>query len=130
VVRSVVDTPDHPLWRPGTVLRGVAGLRSLRAAAPALREWCEAAAGGEILLASPRSFCAGVDRAIEIVERALQRYGAPVYVRRQIVHNAHVVRRLEEMGAVFVQEIEEVPAGATAVLAAHGVGPSVRAEAE
>ncbi|GHF38036.1 4-hydroxy-3-methylbut-2-enyl diphosphate reductase [Amycolatopsis bartoniae] len=126
VVRAIVDTPEHPLWRPGTVRRGLTGLRSLRAAAPALREWCEAAGRGEILRASPRSFCAGVDRAIEIVERALERYGAPVYVRRQIVHNIHVVRRLEDMGAVFVQEVDEVPAGATTVLAAHGVAPSVR----
>lgn len=126
VVRSVVDTPGHPLWRPGTVWRGISGLRSLRAAAPVLMQWCDAAGEGEILLASPRSFCAGVDRAIEIVERALERYGAPVYVRRQIVHNAHVVRRLEDLGAVFVREIDEVPHGATTVLAAHGVSPTVR----
>ncbi|HET6502209.1 MAG TPA: 4-hydroxy-3-methylbut-2-enyl diphosphate reductase [Amycolatopsis sp.] len=126
VARAIVDTPGHPLWRPGTVLRGIAGLRSLRLAAPVLHQWCEAAADGEVLLASPRSFCAGVDRAIEIVERALERYGAPVYVRRQIVHNAHVVRRLEGLGAVFVQEIEEIPPGATTVLAAHGVSPAVR----
>uniref|UniRef100_UPI0015F01899 4-hydroxy-3-methylbut-2-enyl diphosphate reductase n=1 Tax=Pseudonocardia pini TaxID=2758030 RepID=UPI0015F01899 len=78
----------------------------------------------------PRSFCAGVERAIDIVDRALDRFGAPVYVRRQIVHNAHVVRRLTERGAVFVQELEEVPRGATTVLAAHGVSPAVRAEAE
>ncbi|HVW44441.1 MAG TPA: 4-hydroxy-3-methylbut-2-enyl diphosphate reductase [Amycolatopsis sp.] len=126
VVRAIVDTPDHPLLRPSAVWRGIVGLRSLRAAAPALREWCAAAGRGEIRLASPRSFCAGVDRAIEIVERALERYGSPVYVRRQIVHNAHVVRRLEGMGAVFVQEVEEVPHGATTVLAAHGVAPTVR----
>ena len=62
-----------------------------------------------MVLASPRSFCAGVDRAIEIVERALERYGAPVYVRRQIVHNLHVVRDLEAKGAVFVEELDEVP---------------------
>src|SRR3954454_20482177 len=80
----------------------------------------------KVLIAAPRSFCAGVDRAIEIVERALQRYGAPVYVRRQVVHNVHVVRRLESLGAVFVQEVEEVPGGATTVLAAHGVAPAVR----
>jgi 4-hydroxy-3-methylbut-2-enyl diphosphate reductase len=129
VVRSIVDTPGHPLWRPGTVLRGISGLRSLRTAAAVLREWCEAAGPGEILLASPRSFCAGVERAIEIVERALARYGAPVYVRRQIVHNVHVVRRLEKLGAVFVQEVDEVPAGARTVLAAHGVAPSVRTAA-
>ncbi|WP_115944819.1 4-hydroxy-3-methylbut-2-enyl diphosphate reductase [Amycolatopsis thermalba] len=130
VVRAIVDTPEQPLWRPGTVLRGLSGLRSLRAAVPALREWCEAAGEGELLLASPRSFCAGVERAIEIVERALERYGAPVYVRRQVVHNAHVVRRLEALGAVFVQEVEQVPRGATTVLAAHGVAPAVRVAAQ
>jgi len=129
VVRAIVDTPEQPLWRPGTVLRGISGLRSLRLAVPALREWCAAAGEGEVRRASPRSFCAGVERAVEIVERALHRYGAPVYVRRQVVHNAHVVRRLERMGAVFVQEVDEVPRGATTVLAAHGVAPAVRAAA-
>jgi len=83
-----------------------------------------------VLLAAPRSFCAGVERAIEIVERALVRYGAPVYVRRQIVHNTHVVADLEAKGAVFVEELDEVPAGATVVLAAHGVSPEVRAQAD
>jgi 4-hydroxy-3-methylbut-2-enyl diphosphate reductase len=82
-----------------------------------------------VLLASPRSFCAGVERAIDVVERALARYGPPVYVRRQIVHNTYVVRDLEDKGAVFVEELEEVPDGAVAVLAAHGVAPSVRTEA-
>ncbi|HVM66131.1 MAG TPA: 4-hydroxy-3-methylbut-2-enyl diphosphate reductase [Acidimicrobiales bacterium] len=85
--------------------------------------------GRRVLLAAPRSFCAGVERAIDIVERALARYGAPVYVRRQIVHNTHVVRDLEEKGAVFVEELDEVPDGAVTVLAAHGVTPSVRADA-
>ena len=83
----------------------------------------------QIVLAGPRSFCAGVDRAIEIVERALARFGAPVFVRRQIVHNAHVVAGLERAGAVFVQELDEVPEGATVVLSAHGVTPAVRADA-
>jgi 4-hydroxy-3-methylbut-2-enyl diphosphate reductase len=82
-----------------------------------------------VLLAAPRSFCAGVERAIDVVERALGRYGAPVYVRRQIVHNTYVVRDLEAKGAVFVEELDEVPDGAVAVLAAHGVAPSVRDEA-
>ncbi len=82
-----------------------------------------------VLLAAPRSFCAGVERAIEIVERALERYGAPVYVRRQIVHNAHVVADLEAKGAMFVEELDQVPAGATVVLAAHGVSPAVRGQA-
>jgi 4-hydroxy-3-methylbut-2-enyl diphosphate reductase len=82
-----------------------------------------------VLLAGPRSFCAGVERAIEIVERALDRHGPPVYVRRHIVHNNHVVRRLEALGAVFVRELDEVPRGATVVYSAHGVSPAVRAEA-
>jgi 4-hydroxy-3-methylbut-2-en-1-yl diphosphate reductase len=82
-----------------------------------------------VLLAGPRSFCAGVERAIEIVERALDRHGPPVYVRRHIVHNTHVVRRLEGLGAVFVRELDEVPRGATVVYSAHGVSPAVRAEA-
>ena len=83
----------------------------------------------KVLLAGPRSFCAGVERAIEIVERALERYGSPVFVRRQIVHNAHVVADLERKGAIFVEELDQVPDGATVVLAAHGVSPAVRAQA-
>jgi 4-hydroxy-3-methylbut-2-enyl diphosphate reductase len=82
-----------------------------------------------VLLASPRGYCAGVERAVETVERALALYGPPVYVRKQIVHNAHVVRELEERGAVFVEEETEVPEGETVVLSAHGVAPSVYANA-
>jgi 4-hydroxy-3-methylbut-2-enyl diphosphate reductase len=78
-----------------------------------------------VLLAAPRGYCAGVDRAVDIVERALRLYGAPVYVRKQIVHNIHVVRDLERKGAVFVEEETEVPEGATVVLSAHGVAPEV-----
>jgi 4-hydroxy-3-methylbut-2-enyl diphosphate reductase len=81
---------------------------------------------GRVLLAAPRSFCAGVDRAIEIVERLLAEHGPPIYVRHQIVHNDHVVRRLEGLGAVFVDDESEVPAGEICVLSAHGVAPSVR----
>jgi 4-hydroxy-3-methylbut-2-enyl diphosphate reductase len=77
------------------------------------------------LIAAPRGWCAGVDRAVEIVERALVRFGPPVYVRRQIVHNLHVVRGLEDKGAVFVESEEEVPEGSVCVLSAHGVAPSV-----
>ncbi len=84
---------------------------------------------GRVLLAKPRGYCAGVDRAVVTVERALELYGAPVYVRKQIVHNAHVVRTLEAKGAVFVEEAEEVPEGATVVFSAHGVAPTVHAEA-
>jgi len=83
-----------------------------------------------VLLASPRGYCAGVERAVETVERALELYGAPVYVRKQIVHNAHVVRDLEERGAVFVDDEGDVPEGRTMVLSAHGVAPSVHANAE
>src|SRR5438445_7119187 len=79
-----------------------------------------------LLLASPRGYCAGVERAVETVERALELHGAPVYVRRQIVHNAHVVRDLEERGAVFVESEEDAPQGALLVLSAHGVAPVVR----
>ena len=83
-----------------------------------------------VLLAAPRSFCAGVDRAIEIVERLLEQYGPPVYVRHQIVHNEHVVRRLEALGAVFVEHEDEIPRGEICVLSAHGVAPAVKANAE
>ena len=79
-----------------------------------------------LLLADPRSFCAGVDRAIEIVERLLEEHGPPIYVRHQIVHNDHVVRRLEKMGAVFVDSEDEIPVGEICVLSAHGVAPAVR----
>ena len=88
------------------------------------------AADAEILLAQPRGFCAGVDRAIEIVERALQRFGAPIYVRHEIVHNAYVVADLRRKGAVFVRELDEVPAGATVIFSAHGVSKEVRNEAQ
>jgi 4-hydroxy-3-methylbut-2-enyl diphosphate reductase len=83
-----------------------------------------------VLLAAPRSFCAGVDRAIEIVERLLEQHGPPVYVRHQIVHNDHVVKRLERLGAVFVDHEDEIPAGAICVLSAHGVAPAVRENCE
>ena len=83
----------------------------------------------KVLLASPRGYCAGVERAVETVERALDLYGPPVYVRKQIVHNLHVVRDLEARGAVFVDEETEVPEGQTVVFSAHGVAPSVHANA-
>ena len=83
--------------------------------------------GGKVLLAAPRGYCAGVERAVDAVERALAKHGAPVYVRKQIVHNLHVVRDLESKGAVFVEEETEVPEGAVVVLSAHGVAPEVYA---
>lgn len=129
VLRAVSDTPGEELFSPAG-LRGVwTALRALRASRRALADWAAAAGPREIFLAEPRSFCAGVRRAIETVERALERYGPPIYVRRQIVHNAHVVSRLEAAGAVFVEELAEVPDGANVVFSAHGVGTAVHEEA-
>jgi 4-hydroxy-3-methylbut-2-enyl diphosphate reductase len=124
VVRSISDTTTR-----GPVRGGLRALGSLSAARGPLERWARACGEHEIVLASPRSFCAGVERAIETVERAIAKFGAPVYVRRQIVHNLHVVRNLERQGAIFVEEIDEVPDGAVVVLAAHGVSPEVRRQA-
>src|SRR3954465_2470177 len=85
----------------------------------------------KILLAAPRGYCAGVDRAVQTVERALERYGAPVYVRKEIVHNKHVVEELRGRGAIFVDELDDaIPEGAVTVFSAHGVSPAVHADAE
>ncbi|MFI9782307.1 4-hydroxy-3-methylbut-2-enyl diphosphate reductase [Kitasatospora sp. NPDC051984] len=89
-----------------------------------------ASAQRRVLLAAPRGYCAGVDRAVIAVEKALEQYGAPIYVRKQIVHNKYVVQTLEKQGAIFVDETEEVPEGAIVVFSAHGVAPSVHDEAE
>ena len=83
-----------------------------------------------VFVAAPRGYCAGVDRAVITVEKALEKFGAPVYVRKQIVHNKHVVRALEAQGAVFVDELDEVPTGGLVIFSAHGIAPQVRAEAE
>jgi 4-hydroxy-3-methylbut-2-en-1-yl diphosphate reductase len=83
----------------------------------------------KILLANPRGFCAGVDRAIDIVERALELFGSPIYVRHEVVHNRHVVERLRELGAIFVEELSEVPEGCTVIFSAHGVSNAVEQEA-
>ena len=83
----------------------------------------------EVILAEPRGFCAGVDRAIEIVERAIAKFGAPIYVRHEVVHNRFVVEDLRQRGAVFVEELDEVPAGAMVIFSAHGVSKGVQAEA-
>ncbi|MGL5432359.1 MAG: 4-hydroxy-3-methylbut-2-enyl diphosphate reductase, partial [Plesiomonas shigelloides] len=84
----------------------------------------------QILLANPRGFCAGVDRAISIVERALELYGAPIYVRHEVVHNRYVVEGLRQRGAVFVEDLHEVPDGCIVIFSAHGVSQAVRAEAK
>jgi 4-hydroxy-3-methylbut-2-en-1-yl diphosphate reductase len=130
VLRVVLDTPERELTRPLATLAGAFGAwRALRRAAPALSAWGQAAGRRALLLARPRSFCAGSRRAIEIVERALERYGAPVFVRKQIVHNVHVTDHLQRRGAVFVDDVDDVPQGALCVFSAHGVSPVVRERA-
>ncbi len=128
-LRVVADASGRSLYDPRTLAAGARSLAALRRAAPALEAWARATGPRTVLLASPRSFCAGVERAIEVVERALEQRGAPIYVRKQIVHNVHVVGELEQRGAVFVEELDEVPDGATVVFSAHGVSPQVKATA-
>ncbi|MGH3760571.1 4-hydroxy-3-methylbut-2-enyl diphosphate reductase [Actinophytocola sp.] len=137
----VFDDPDHPVSF-ASVLPGTGGQVGLGLSAPAddpagqavaattLATWLAVARPRKVLLASPRSFCAGVERAIEIVRLLLDQRRGPIYVRKQIVHNAHVVADLEAAGAVFVDELDTVPDGATVVFSAHGVSPAVRADAE
>jgi 4-hydroxy-3-methylbut-2-en-1-yl diphosphate reductase len=105
----------------------IAGVRTIAGMASSAVD--RLAAPKRVLLAKPRGYCAGVDRAVQTVERALEHYGAPVYVRKQIVHNLHVVQSLEARGAVFVEENDEVPEGAVVVFSAHGVAPEVHAQA-
>ena len=109
VIRAISDTPDRPLAR--IVSGGLAALRSLRAAAPVVERGPPRAGRARCCWPRPAPSCAGVERAIEIVERALERQGLPVYVRKQIVHNTRVVGDLESRGAVFVDELDEVPDG-------------------
>jgi 4-hydroxy-3-methylbut-2-enyl diphosphate reductase len=130
VVRAVVDTPRGELVSMRTLPNVRRASRSLRAAVPVLERWAAAARHRQVLLASPRGFCAGVTRAIDVVERALDRFGPPIYVRRQIIHNTHVVAELAARGAVFVDELTEVPPGSRVVFAAHGVAPEVRVAAD
>ncbi|MGH9172127.1 MAG: 4-hydroxy-3-methylbut-2-enyl diphosphate reductase [Acidimicrobiales bacterium] len=131
VVLTVAElSADRSAGAPGAAgIGGVRALGSLLGVRAALDCWARATGPHEVVLASPRSFCAGVERAIETVEKALERYGPPVYVRRQIVHNLHVVESLEAKGARFVEEIDDVPPNAVVVLAAHGVSPEVRRRA-
>jgi 4-hydroxy-3-methylbut-2-enyl diphosphate reductase len=129
-LRVVLDTHRHELHRPLRTVAGAArAYRVLRGASALVEAWAQALGEREVMLASPRASCAGVVRAVEIVERVLADRGAPVYVRKQIVHNAHVVGELESRGAVFVDEVEDVPEGATVIFSAHGVSPAVRAQA-
>jgi 4-hydroxy-3-methylbut-2-enyl diphosphate reductase len=129
-LRVVVDTERHELHRPlRTVAAAAAAYRSLREACALVEEWARALGPREVLLAAPRASCAGVERAVEVVERTLEEMGAPIYVRKQIVHNAHVIADLEARGAVFVDELDDVPPGSTVIFSAHGVSPAVRAAA-
>ena len=130
VLRVVTDTPSRELWNPFALAAAAApAWRALRAGASVLAEWAAAIAARELVRAAPRASCAGVERAIEVVERVLERYGPPVYMRRQIVHNRHVVDDLEQRGAICVEELDQVPDGATVVFSAHGVSPQVRDDA-
>jgi 4-hydroxy-3-methylbut-2-en-1-yl diphosphate reductase len=129
-LRVVLDTHRNELHRPLRTVAGAAvAYRALRRACALVEDWARVLGEREVVLASPRASCAGVDRAVEIVQRALDTRGAPVYVRKQIVHNAHVVASLERQGAVFVDDVDEVPRGATVIFSAHGVSPAVRARA-
>jgi 4-hydroxy-3-methylbut-2-enyl diphosphate reductase len=125
VVRVVADVEGEALLRPATLQRLRSSMRTLPLVAPGLRAWGDAVGPRSLLLAEPRSFCAGVERAVEVVERALEQRGAPVYVRKQIVHNQHVVTDLQSRGAVFVEDLDQVPVGTTVVFSAHGVSPAV-----
>lgn len=130
VVRVVLD-PARGQRRPTVTAMEISrATRTLRSAATVLERWGASISPREVVLAAPRASCAGVERAIEVVERALDRYGPPVYMRKQIVHNRHVVDELERRGAICVDGLEQVPDGATVVFSAHGVSPSVRAEAQ
>jgi 4-hydroxy-3-methylbut-2-en-1-yl diphosphate reductase len=130
-MRVVLDTHHHELHRPlRTVAAAATAYRALRRACELAEGWAQALGSREVVLASPRASCAGVERAVEVVERALEDHGAPVYVRKEIVHNRSVVSSLEERGAVFVDEVDQIPAESTVVFSAHGVSPAVRAAAE
>jgi 4-hydroxy-3-methylbut-2-en-1-yl diphosphate reductase len=129
-LRVVLDTPRYEFHNPArAAIAARRAYRALREASSLLEGWARALGHREVVLAAPRASCAGVTRAVEIVERALAQRGAPVYVRKQIVHNAHVVGELERLGAVFVDDVDEVPAGATVIFSAHGVSPAVREHA-
>ena len=122
VARVVLDAPGGRI--------GLArASRSLTQVGAVLDEWAANVHSRELLMAAPRASCAGVERAIEVVERALERFGPPVYMRKQIVHNRHVVSELERRGAICVEQLDEIPDGATVVFSAHGVSPQVREQA-
>ena len=126
----VSDSPGSGFGPAGLLTSGVKGLQGLTRVGGCLENWAAATGARTVLIAAPRSFCAGVCRAIDITEQALAQFGPPLYVRREIVHNKHVVDSFRDRGVVFVRELSEVPQGRAVVLAAHGVSPAVRAEAQ
>ncbi|MCW2954514.1 MAG: ispH [Conexibacter sp.] len=129
-LRVVLDTAERELHHPLRTATGAArAYRALRRACELAEGWASALGEREVVLAAPRASCAGVVRAVQMVEQAVEEHGAPVYVRKQIVHNARVVADLQERGAIFVEELDEVPDGATVVFSAHGVSPAVRSDA-
>lgn len=130
VVRVVSDSPGSGFGPYGLVASGLKGLRSLTQIGGCLEAWAAAVGARTVLIAAPRSFCAGVCRAIDITEQALAESGAPLYVRREIVHNKHVVDSFRDRGVIFVRELSEVPQEQAVVFAAHGVSPAVRADAQ
>jgi len=129
VVRIVSDSPGSGFRPAGLVASGLKGLKGLTRIGGCLEDWAAAVGPRTVLIAAPRSFCAGVCRAIDITEQALAESAPPLYVRREIVHNKHVVDSFRDRGVVFVRELSEVPPGRTVILAAHGVSPAVRADA-
>jgi 4-hydroxy-3-methylbut-2-enyl diphosphate reductase len=130
VLRTVLDTGRDEPYRPARAAKATRqAYRSLRHAFGLVEDWANALGPREVILAAPRASCAGVERAVEVVERALRDGGPPVYVRKQIVHNSHVIADLEARGAVFVDEVDQVPPGATVIFSAHGVSPEVREQA-
>ena len=130
-VASNTKSPLVKAWLPvGGPLRAGSGMRSRARRLPSPNMGDMSATTRRVLLAKPRGYCAGVDRAVQTVEMAIERYGTPVYVRKQIVHNLHVVRSLEERGAVFVDENADIPPGSVVVFSAHGIAPDVRADAQ
>ncbi|MHB8694766.1 MAG: 4-hydroxy-3-methylbut-2-enyl diphosphate reductase [Solirubrobacteraceae bacterium] len=129
-LRVVLDTHRQELHNPLRTVAGAAvAYRTLRRACALAEDWARALGPREVVLASPRASCAGVVRAVEVVERALEERGAPIYVRKQIVHNARVVADLEQRGAIFVDDVEDVPQGSNVIFSAHGVSPAVRVAA-
>jgi 4-hydroxy-3-methylbut-2-en-1-yl diphosphate reductase len=130
VMRVIRGAPARAQAGPPAAVGEGMPLGVFRPIGSVLARWSAAAGPRKVLLASPRSFCAGVERAIEVVERLLDQHGPPVYVRKQIVHNTHIVAGLRRRGAVFVEELSQVPDGACVVFSAHGVSPAVRREAQ